>query len=184
MNIQMADDEDVFEKLIAPVERQMMRTIWRVVRHDQMAEDTLQETLAVIWEKRNRVRKHPNPRALILKICLDCAYDALRKKKRQNRLQGEVKSAAAGVLTRNDASHNLEKKHVESEILRSIGRLSRNQAVAVLMRIVQEQSYETIAEVMGCSQATARIHVLRGRKRLSRWLAPLYYSSYEESKNG
>jgi RNA polymerase sigma factor (sigma-70 family) len=53
-----------------------------------------------------------------------------------------------------------------AEILRAIHRLSRRQAVATLMRVVQEQPYEQIAAVLGCTEATARKHVARGRDRL------------------
>lgn len=58
-------------------------------------------------------------------------------------------------------------------MLRAIARLPRQQAAAVLLRIVQEQSYEAVAKALDCSETTARIHVSRGRARLSRWLAPL-----------
>ncbi|HEX9902760.1 MAG TPA: RNA polymerase sigma factor [Acidobacteriota bacterium] len=184
MRAQVADDRAVYEELIVPVETQMMRTIWRVVRHDQMAEDTLQDALAIIWRKRTRVQRHPNPQALILKICLNCAYDSLRKLKRQRREQELPRLIASVDQNQNYASHSLEQKQVVVEVLNTIGRLPRNQALAVLMRIVQEQSYDVIAKTMGCSETTARIHVSRGRKRLSNWLAHLQTSTFEESQNG
>jgi DNA-directed RNA polymerase specialized sigma24 family protein len=43
----------------------------------------------------------------------------------------------------------------------------------VLMRHVLELPYEEIAEALGCSERTARVHVNRARKRLSRLLAHL-----------
>ena len=76
-------------KEIAPMEARMMRSIWRIVRNADLAEDTLQDALAVIWKKRHQVRRHPNPPALILKICLNAAYDSLRRLERmQHRTDG------------------------------------------------------------------------------------------------
>ena len=184
VSVQMTDEKSLYDRLIAPVESRMMRTIWRVVRHDQLAEDTLQDALAIIWRKRNRIHRHPNPQALILKICLDCAYDSLRKRERQRRQRDLSNLASYVSQSRTNASLELEKKQAVAVVLNAIGRLPRNQALAVLMRIVQDQPYEAIAQTMGCSETTVRIHVSRGRKRLSQWLSHLQTSSFEESSNG
>ena len=177
----MEDEKKIYEQLIVPIEMRMMRTIWRVVRHDQLAEDTLQDALAIIWRKRSHIQRHPNPQALILKICLNCAYDSLRRMERHSRKQNFVQLAPSVGQARNHAFRDLEQKQTVAEVLRAISRLPRNQALAVLMRIVQEQPYDVIARSMGCSETTARIHVSRGRKRLSEWLAHLQASSSEET---
>jgi len=180
VSVQMTDEKSLYDRLIAPVESRMMRTIWRVVRHDQLAEDTLQDALAIIWRKRNRIHRHPNPQALILKICLDCAYDSLRKRERQRRQRDLSNLASYVSQSRTNASLELEKKQAVAVVLNAIGRLPRNQALAVLMRIVQDQPYEAIAQTMGCSETTVRIHVSRGRARLSQWLSHLKPASPRE----
>jgi RNA polymerase sigma-70 factor (ECF subfamily) len=183
MSAQIADERTVYEELIVPVETQMMRTIWRIVRHDQLAEDTLQDALAIIWRKRSHIQRHPNPQAVILKICLNCAYDSLRKLKRQGRQQELTQLTASVGPNQNNPTQGLEQKQTVAEVLKAIGRLPRNQALAVLLRIVQEQPYDVIARTIGCSETTARIHVLRGRKRLSQRLSDLQTSTFKESKN-
>jgi len=180
--LQMTDAKSLYDQLIAPVEPQMMRTIWRVVRHDQMAEDTLQDALAIIWRKRRRIQVHPNPQALILKICLNCAYDSLRKRARQRRRQ-DLTDLTTSISQSRTYVPELETRQIVTEVMHAIGRLPRNQALAVMMRIVQEQPYSAIAKTMGCSETTARIHVSRGRKRLSQWLAHLHTSSLKEPSN-
>ncbi|MCK7462047.1 MAG: hypothetical protein MZU84_08305 [Sphingobacterium sp.] len=62
-----------YDSLVRPLEPRMMRTVWRIVRHEEAAEDALQDALAVIWKKRDAVARHPNPRALILKIAVAAA---------------------------------------------------------------------------------------------------------------
>ena len=59
------------------------------------------------------------------------------------------------------------------EIQNAISKLPRNQAVAVILRVVQEQPYTEVAQTLGCSETTARIHVMRGRAKLSRRLSHL-----------
>jgi len=41
----------------------------------------------------------------------------------------------------------------------------------VMLHIVEERSYEEVAQAMGCSETTVRVHVLRGRATLARRLA-------------
>ena len=56
---------------------------------------------------------------------------------------------------------------------RAIALLPEKQAAAVLLRLVHEQSYSSVARALGCSEPTARIHVMRGRSRLRRMLAAM-----------
>jgi len=173
-----------YDRLIRPHEGSMTRVVWRIVRNPEDAEDTLQDALATIWKKRGLVELHPNPKALVLKICINAAYDTMRKRRRRHTHEeattlhypqeennrGPSHSLAASHA---NALDRLVQKETEREILDAIGRLPRRQAVAVLMRIVKEQPYEMIAQAMGCSEGTVRIQVARGRARLSKWLAHL-----------
>jgi RNA polymerase sigma-70 factor (ECF subfamily) len=179
----MTDESTLYDQLIAPMESRMMRTIWRVVRRGELAEDTLQDALTIIWRKRDHIRRHPNPQALILKICLDCSYDSLRKQERFRKMHDASATGSLESHPDKDGSRELEGKEVEAEVLKAIGRLPRKQAEAVLMRIVQDEPYGVIAETMGCSETTVRIHVSRGRKRLSRLLSHLQPTSFEESRD-
>jgi DNA-directed RNA polymerase specialized sigma24 family protein len=67
---QVTNDRAIYDELIAPMESRMIRSIWRAVRHSDLAEDTLQDALSIIWKKRFQIRLHPNPPALILRIYL------------------------------------------------------------------------------------------------------------------
>ena len=176
----LRDEKLFFEQLIKPVEHQMMRSIWRIVRDPEMAKDTLQESLAKIWKRLDLIRSHPNPRALILKICLNAAIDSLRKRKR---LYQHEKTEPLHRFPSQQAAkvhEGLERKKIEAEILEAIKRLPRRQAVAVLMRLIQDQPYAVIAQAMECSETTVRIHVSRGRARLSQWLSHLKPASLQE----
>jgi len=55
----------------------------------------------------------------------------------------------------------------------AIARLPEKQAAAVTLRVLEEQPYEAVAAALGCTEPTARVHVLRGREKLARRLGPL-----------
>ena len=167
----MENREFDYDGLVRPMESRMMRSIWRIVRQREAAEDALQEALAVIWKKRDTVARHPNPQALILKISVDAAYDAVRKNRR--RLSHEIQGlpAQAADDSAAPAARESEDRSLRAAILEAIGRLPKRQATAVLLRVVEEQPYGDIARAMDCSEATARVHVMRGRSALGRYLA-------------
>ncbi len=171
-----------YENLIKPIETRMMRSIWRIVRHTEAAEDTMQDALTIIWRRLDRIHRHPNPQALILKICINAAYDTLRKQKRYRNSEAGENYGKHPDRTDMPVSEKLEKKEMEDEILKAISRLPRKQALAVFLRVVQEQPYEQIAQILGCTETTVRIQVSKGRTKLNRSLAHLNPSSFKKVK--
>ena len=65
----MNDRQQEYERLIAPIEVRMMRTVWRISRDPNDAEDAFQEALLTVWKRWDRIVTHSNPHALILHIC-------------------------------------------------------------------------------------------------------------------
>ncbi len=169
-----------YKQLIEPVETLMMRSIWRIVRNREAAEDTLQDALITIWRKLERISNHPNSRAFILKICVNAAYDSLRKQGRRSRHEMQVFKNQDYVPSNSSVQADLEQENMQAEILDAVRRLPRKQALAVLMRIVQELSYADVAQAMGCSEATVRGYVFKGRTKLNRWLSHLNPASGKE----
>jgi RNA polymerase sigma-70 factor (ECF subfamily) len=161
-----------FDQIVAPVERQMMQTVWHVLGNVHDAEDALQDALTIIVKRWKRVAQHINPRALIVKICAECAYDHLRRKLRETRRHQRLDDLDETSCDRGPAEE-LSQQELRLQIMSAISKLSRNQAVAFLLRNIQEQSYDDIAAALGCSVVTARKHVGRARQRLSVFLHQL-----------
>jgi RNA polymerase sigma factor (sigma-70 family) len=176
----VTDEKTAYEQLITPLESRMMRSIWRVVRHPEWAEDTLQDALAIIWKKLQYILRHPNPQALVLKICLNAAYDTLRKRKQLRKQDKSYDLQTFLDVSDDTAPSTWERKEIEDAVMKAISQLPRKQAAAVLMRVVQDCPYDAVAQVLGCSETTARIHVSRARARLSRCLAHLSSVSFKK----
>jgi RNA polymerase sigma factor (sigma-70 family) len=166
------DDRTTYDELIAPLESRMTRSIWRVVRDPDLAEDCLQDALAVIWKKRVAIRQHPNPPALILKICLDRAYDSLRRLQKLRHQTNLFQLRDRAVPPDPAGDRNFETEELEQAVQRAIRRLPRKRALAVMMRLIYDEPFEMIAQALGCSEVTARIHISRGRAQLRKWLSP------------
>lgn len=170
-----------YEQLIEPIEDRMIRSVWRIVRDRDDFDDAFQEALATIWRRLNRIRRHPNPQALILRICINAAYDVLRKQALRRR--HEAVDAIPETLPDStpSAATTASGREERDEILRAIGLLPRKQAQVALMRFVEELPYRDIAEALGCGEVTARTHVMRARTRLTKLLSHLAPESRKEA---
>jgi RNA polymerase sigma factor (sigma-70 family) len=162
--------DKLYDSLIRPIEQQMIRIVGRIVRDNDDAEDAFQEILAVIWAKLNKIEKHPNPHAYILRICVTRSYDTLRKRARRRRFEILLDNVKAKVLAVHppDFAKDYDRR---SAVRESIAMLPPNQAQTVLLRLVDETPYHKIGSILGCSEATARSHFSKGRARLQKILA-------------
>ncbi len=170
-----------YDALIRPIQDQMFRSIWRITRVAEDAADALQESLTIIWKRRARIERHPRPQALILRICVNCACDVLRARLR--RRSQEKALIDPNLLAAKDCpvEQQVDRQELRDDISRALLRLPSQQAMAVAMRYLLELPYAEIGDALGCSETTARVHVNRAHKRLSRLLAHLTSSYSTES---
>ena len=179
----MNDRQQEYERLIAPIEDRMMRAVWRITRDPNDTEDAFQEALLTAWKRWDRIQTHPNPQALILHICINAAHDVLRRKVRR----GKWLETAAIPENIPDASASaiqiVSDAEQDSQVLRAIGLLPKNQARAILMHAVEEIPYDDIAAALGCREGTVRKHVARARARLRALLSHLIPAVHKEERS-
>lgn len=172
------------EKIVQPIEQNLLRIAWNILGNTHDAEDALQETMSIVVKRWHRVAAHPAPSALVVKICTECALDLLRK-----RVRYQAKANRHALERMNESVVPTDRAALSSEVkqtvLNAITTLPRNQAIAFTLRVVEEQDYEQIAATLGCGEATARTHVKRARQKLATLLQHLKPNGENEddSKN-
>lgn len=176
----MDSEPSSYDALVGPIQDQMLRSIWRITRVAEDAEDALQESLTIIWKRRARIGRHPCPRALILRICVNCACDVLRSRLRRGSREKALIDPDALHAKDCPVGQRLHSQELRDDISRALLRLPSRQATAVVMRYILELSYDEIGGALGCSETTARVHVNRAHKKLSRLLAHLASSNSTE----
>ena len=174
----MGKSDELYERLISPIEKRMIGIVARIVRDPEDAADVFQEVLALIWAKLERIDRHPNPHAYIFRICITRSYDALRKRARRRRREIRLESIHAKMWPARSLGYIEEGDRVTA-IREAIAMLPPNQGQAVLLRIIEDFPYHMIAGVLGCSEATARSHFSKGKARLIKILGELGISSYK-----
>ncbi|MCY2964297.1 MAG: sigma-70 family RNA polymerase sigma factor [Planctomycetota bacterium] len=160
-----------YERIIRPNEERMMRLAWRITQNADDACDAFQEAATQIWRRLARIRAHPNPQALVLRMCANAACDVVRRKTRWNqRVKSLAVTASDGIPAGTASELPLEQRE---QVQAAVARLPEQQATAVSMRFLLQCPYQEIAQALGCAENTARVHVNRGLNRLRILLAHL-----------
>jgi RNA polymerase sigma-70 factor (ECF subfamily) len=162
-----------YERLIAPMEARLMRTVWGIVREPADAQDALQDALTVMWRRWDRLEIHPNPEALMIRICINAACDTLRRKNRRLRWIGTENGRIDPPDPTPSALQSVAGAEAQLRVRRALASLSANQATAIIMHVVEDIPYERVAAAMGCREVTVRKHVARARAKLRSLLADL-----------
>ncbi len=162
----MNSGERLFNEMIGPIRDRMVRTVGRIVADPHDAADTMQIALLAVWNDLERIHRHPNPQAYILRVCISAAYDSLRRRVREQHGRVDIESIAWLPSTTPGPAAQLAARNIEEAVLRGIASLPAQQAQAVLLRIVEDEPFDAIARVLGCDEQTARSHVSKGKARL------------------
>jgi RNA polymerase sigma factor (sigma-70 family) len=128
------------------------------------ADDCFQETFLSALRAYPGLRDARNLRSWILTIATRKAIDAGRARARRPVPDDDaIRAAADGRADVGEASLEVD---VSDPLWSAVRGLPPRQRAAVVHRHVLDRSYAEIAELMGCSEETARANVFQGTKKL------------------
>lgn len=144
----------------------MVNSIWKILRDPEDTDDVVQEVLMTILKKMNRIRRHPNPTALILRMCINGALNHVRRNRNRRRAHEALSTHPAIAAHGPNPREALTLQEQQSNVLAALESLPRRQAESITLLAVEGLSYPEIAEAMGCRKSTVRALVSKARKRL------------------
>lgn len=177
--------QEAFQELVERYERPLFGLIVRIVRRPETAEDLAQE--AFIKAHRALARFDPERKfsSWLFKIAHNTALDALRRDGH------EPLSLDAPIGDQEEPPEPPADPAAENPFQQAVGRdLGRALETAIralrpeyreilLLRFVEELSYEEIAEVLGLPLGTVKIHIYRARRDLARAMGGLGWDPAE-----
>ena len=154
-----------FDTIIAPMRQRMVNAIWRVVRDPDATEDVLQEVLVRVVEHFGRVQRHPNPPALLLRMCVNAGIDHVR------RVRGKRRTVSHNSLNevtdrRGDALDASVQEETRTRIVAALAGLPRREGEVMTLFALEDLSTSEIAHAMNCRESTVRVWIARARARL------------------
>ncbi len=171
------DDIQSFNILVDRYKNQLLNFIFRFIGDRTVAEDLVQETFLRLYRKKHYYKEIAKFSTWIYTIAGNLAKSELRRRKRRNFLS--INNASDEKtdfdLPDRDANpmENTETSIVLREINKAISELPEHFKEVVLMRDVQELSYEEIATALKIPLGTVKSRVNRGRLRLQEQLGYL-----------
>ena len=176
-------DRTTFEALLQEHRDAVYRTARYLVRNAEDAEDVAQETFVRLWKTRDTILIE-NVRSWLLRVCRNLCLDTLRRRKvrDQARLTADqvTERGRIGIETAEDdgRERSLEVSdlgtsalHTELELdieklVAAMGELKEPQRSIILLREVQDLSYEEIAETLDLSLSAVKVYLHRARKKV------------------
>lgn len=154
---------DDFSQWIAPVQSRMINCTWRIVRSAADTDDVVQEVLLHVFKRFDEVRDHPNPTALLLRICTQKSLDHLRRRKARG---GPPDTLSPNISEKSPSPHQqLANTELRDQLVAFIGRLPAREADAITLFALEDLGYPDVAAAMNCSEPTVRVLVSRARER-------------------
>ena len=145
-------DESAYDQLYRATWAQAVRSAHRIVADLAVAEEIAQEAFVRAFDRWRTVSAHPSPEAWVLRVTINLALDALRRKAPELVPPEPVR---------------VEELIVDSIALSdALARLSRKQRAAVVLRYFAGYEEAEIATALGTSQGTVKTHLARGIRRL------------------
>lgn len=166
-----------FEDLLHHFERPVYSLCFRLLGDAEEARDAAQETFLKVYRGLSGFRGEAGLKTWIYRIAINQAMNQQRWWRRRHRYEtvsldltrGDSESLG-NLLPANSASPEQQAIATERErsILRALAEIKPEYRITLVLREIEELSYEEIAKTMGISIGTVKSRIARGREELRR----------------
>ena len=147
----MSNEQTEFAEFFRASWEPCLRAVVAVVGSPQSAEDQVAEAFAKAWVSWRKVRRHPAPRAWVVRTALNTGASWWRRRRRELPLADHDVTALA------DLGDGLD-----TTLLTALWRLPPRQREVIALRIFLDLDTDTIARQLGIEAGTVRMHLSRG----------------------
>ena len=154
-------DRRAAERVYAAFAADVNSTVRRILGPDTEHDDLVNDILLRVLQNVERVRDPAKLRSWVLSVAINTVRSALRKRTVRRRFlvnTAEPPEAAA-------RAGNPEAAALVRKSFTVLSRLPANERIAFTLRYVDGQSLESVAELCGCSLATAKRRIKRAEQR-------------------
>ncbi|MBN2370043.1 MAG: sigma-70 family RNA polymerase sigma factor [Vicinamibacteria bacterium] len=167
-------NETAFETIVDRYRRRVLTYCHRMVRHESLAEDLAQEVFVRFYQALPRIDTRKAVVSYLFRIAHNRCLDWLRTRRPQMQTLTRTEDDDQPTVQLPDARPTPEEEVLRGELLEAVEKAlaavpPRYRSVLV-MRHVEELSYEEIAEALGLPMGTVKARIHRGREKLQQEL--------------
>lgn len=188
-----AGSEDAYAWLIGEFQRPVYGLVYRMVSDPADAADTTQEVFLKVFRGMKHFHEESSLKTWIYRIALHEAANRkrwwFRHKAHETSIEPAESDGAAGrdeamqiaLTDRHDSPFdNVAHREVQQRVDDELRRVPEPYRTTLILRDLEEMSYEEIAEVLQISLGTVKSRLTRGRQALKQRLAPYVREVGEE----
>lgn len=170
-------DVYAFDLIVKRYKEQLLNFVYRFVGNQEEAEDIVQETFLRVYRKRKAYKRIAKFSTWIYTIAGNLSRTELRRRKRRKLFSVTDMGFEDRDYEISDEGYNPENQVdglIQEEIIqREINNLSPKFREVIILRDVQELSYEEISKIIKVPIGTVKSRVNRGRLKLQAQLKDL-----------
>jgi RNA polymerase sigma-70 factor (family 1) len=155
-----------FRALVNDYGAQVLSTAMRILGSSEKAQDVHQEVFLAIWKRWHKFNGRTNWNAYLYRAAVRKSIEFAKQSKAEQSLQQQPKC----VTSKDQPDGSLRTAELQQMLARHLARLPKRQADAFVLSRIEGLRHDEIAEILGCSQQTVRVHLHRAVNRLAREL--------------
>lgn len=158
-------DQDAFSLLVQRYQRRVFNLVFRMLQNYDEACEITQETFLAAWQGLPAFRGEARFTTWLYRIAYNCSLKQLEARKRDRVLQAALQSEQ----TLNDEEHrstHLARLDSQELVQEQLSQLPPKYRAVLILRHLQDMTYEEMAEVLTVPIGTIKTHLFRARNLL------------------
>ena len=167
-------DQDAFAILVQRHQRRVFNLVFRTLQSYEEANEVTQDAFFSAWQGLPSFRGDARFSTWLYRIAYNCALKQLEQRKRDNAIQAAIQ---AEPIDNDDDCVDAEiEAHDRQAIIREhLLTLPAKYRVVLILRHLQEMTYEEMAEILTMPIGTIKTHLFRARNLLKQRLEAFEY---------
>jgi RNA polymerase sigma-70 factor, ECF subfamily len=160
-------DQDAFSLLVQRYQRRVFNLVFRMLQDYEEASETTQEAFLAAWQGLPAFRGEARFSTWLYRIAYNCALKQLELRKRDKALQQALQAEQA--LEDEDdirETAHLEMLDNQKLVQEQLSQLPAKYRIVLILRHLQDMTYEEMAEVLTMPIGTIKTHLFRARNLL------------------
>jgi RNA polymerase sigma-70 factor (ECF subfamily) len=155
-----------FRALVNDYGAQVLSTAMRILGNSEKAQDVHQEVFLAIWKRWHKYNGRTNWNAYLYRAAVRKAIEFAKQSRAEQLMRQQPKYDPGTDLP----DSPLRTAELQQMLARHLARLPRRQADVFVLSRIEGLRHNEIAEILGCSQNTVRVHLHRAVNRLAQEL--------------
>lgn len=181
----LAGERDSFGTLVLRYQDRLHNTLLRVLGNHHDAHEILQEAFLQAYRKLDTYRGNAQFYTWMYRVALNLACSHRRKQKGGMSSVEQMRERAGEELVADESppEQGMIRQERAEQVQAALMRISEEHREILVLREIEECSYDTIAEILKLPVGTVRSRLFRARMQLKQELEELLSSETEQSKS-